>query len=550
MARLQTTLAQMGQVWNGIPIARRMLLGVVVLAGVAGVVIFALVGGPRMAPLMTELSPEDVSAITSRLAAQNIPYELTGGGSAILVPDDKVLTTRLALASEGLPKGGGVGFELFDETKLGRSRFEERLSYQRALEGELRRTIRQMSGVRDARVHLALPERSIFKERDREPRASVTLQLAAGRKLAGESVTAIVHLVASSIEGLSADAVTVVDTTGAVLASGDGTHEATGKRLEHQREIEDGLEQRATAMLERTVGPGGATVRVNAEIDYSQVETTSETYDPDATVLRSEQTADEARQSGSPDVGGIPGSRSNLAGTQTGFDQVAGTSVTTAGAGNVVTGASSSGNQTSSNRKTLTRNYEVSKTISREISATGKVVRLSVAVLVDGKHAKDSEEVTPRSREELDQLAELVKTAVGFDGRRGDHIEVQSAAFVDPMANDVVPPTPVLEIVERSARPAAAAIVALAAVLAALVVMKRAKAVSAAPRAALIRSPMTVRELEAAMAAPQGMAQATVTGISPNSMAPAHVAAGGLPGGKPDATRAAGVIKGWLGEQS
>lgn len=544
MGRLQTTMAQVGAAWSAIPIGRRMMMGVVVLAGIAGVVIFALVGGPRMSPLMTELSPEDVSAITSRLTAQNIPYELTGGGSAILVPDDKVLTTRLALASEGLPKGGGVGFELFDETKLGRSRFEERLSYQRALEGELRRTIQKMSGVRDARVHLALPERSIFKERDRQPRASVTLQLAAGRKIAGESVQAVVHLVASSVEGLSADSVTVVDTTGAVLASGDGTHEVTGKRLEHQREIEDGLEQRATAMLERTVGPGGATVRVNAEIDYAQVETTSETFDPDATVLRSEQTADESRSSNSPDVGGIPGSRSNLAGTTTGVDQVAGTSITTQGvAGNGVGTGGAQLPSSQQNRKTLTRNYEVSKTVSREISATGKVVRLSVAVLVDGKHPKEGGDVTPRSREELDQLSELVKTAVGFDGRRGDHIEVQSAAFVDAMANDPVPPTPVMEMVERSARPAAAGVVALAAIIAALVVMKRAKQVSAVPRAALIRSPMTVRELEAAMNAP---AQATVTGVQ--AMPAGAGVAAGLPNAKPDAARAAGVIKGWLAE--
>ena len=526
MARLSTFWTQLGAAWTAIPLGRRMMMGIVVIAGVAGVVIFAMVGGPRMAPLMTELSPEDVSAITSRLAAQQIPYELTGGGSAVLVPEDKVLTTRLALAGEGLPKGGGVGFEIFDETKLGRSRFEERLSYQRALEGELRRTIRQMSGVRDARVHLALPERSIFKERDREPRASVTLQLASGRKLAGEHVTAIVHLVASSIEGLSADSVTVVDTTGAVLASGDGTHEVTGKRLEHQREIEDGLEQRATAMLERTVGPGGATVRVNAEIDYATVETTSETFDPEATVLRSEQTSDEARQSGTADVGGIPGSRSNLAGTTTGSDQVA--STTTPAPSN------------SQNRKTTTRNYEVSKTVSREVSATGKVVRLSVAVLVDGKHDKDGN-VAVRSREELDQLSELVKTAVGFDGRRGDHIEVQSAAFVDQLGAEPVAQTPVIELVERGARPASALIVALAAIAAALVVMKRAKAVSAMPKAAMIRSPMTVRELEAAMAGPT---HATVTGVQ--AMAPG--ASVGLPSGKPDAARAAGVIKGWLAE--
>jgi flagellar M-ring protein FliF len=525
MARLGTVWAQTLAAWRAIPIGRRMLFLAAVVLGVGAVVVFTMLNGAKIAPLMTDLSPEDVTAITSRLQAQQIPYELAGNGTAVLIPEDKVLTSRLALASEGLPKGGGVGFELFDETKLGRSRFEERLNYQRALEGELRRTIRQMSGVRDARVHLALPERSIFKERDREPRASVTLQLSGGRKLANENVQAIVHLVASSIEGLSADSVTVVDTSGTVLASGNGKHEQNGERLGHQRQLEDSLESRATAMLERAVGPGGATVRINAELDYSTSETTSETFDPDGSVLRSEQSNDEARQANSGDAnGGIAGSRSNLAGTEQ--VSASGTSSSTSG---------SAGPTSSSNRRVSTRNYEISKTVSREVTATGKVTRLSVAVLVDAK--RQGETATPRSREELDQLAELVKTAVGFDGRRGDHIEVQSAAFVDALGPEPETKPSVIQIAERSARPASAAVVAIAAVLAALVVMRRAKAVNGTARAEIVRSPMTVRELEAQLAG--GGATMAMSGTMP---APHALNA------KPDGKRAAAVVKGWLSE--
>ncbi len=534
MGKLQQSFSEVGALWRGIAPGKRLLgIGFVVIALIAVGAIAVLGGTPHMAPLMTNLSPEDISAITARLSASQVPYSLADGGTAILVPDERVMEQRLALAGDGLPRGGGVGFELFDESKLGRTRFEERLSYQRALEGELRRTIRQINGVRDARVHLGLPERSLFRERDDKPRASVTLSLAPGRRLTDENVQAIVHLTASSVEGLAADAVTVVDTTGAVLASADGTHAQSGRQLEHQRGIESELERRATTMLERTVGPGGASVHVSAELDYSTAETTSETYDPDGVVLRSEQTTDETRGSATAGAIGVAGSRSNLAGTTSGSDQ-------TPAAGAV-------GN--AGGRHAQTRNYEVSKTVSHEVSASGKLVRLSVAVLVDAKREKGeggAVNVTPRSREELDRFSELVKSAVGFDGRRGDRIEVQSAPFVEALDEPMTEGPKVLEVATRFARPSAAIVVAALSLVALSLLSKKSRALDAG-RAEIIRAPISVRELEAQLAAPNG--SVNVSAIQNNGVNVAALAAGQMPlAGSARGSQASTVIKGWLNE--
>lgn len=541
MNRLQTAFGEVLGLWKAISPGRRLLVvGVLVIALIAVGAVAVLGGTPHLSPLMSNLSPEDVQSITARLSSAQVPYTLADNGTAILVPDERVMEQRLALAADGLPRGGGVGFELFDETKLGRTRFEERLSYQRALEGELRRTIRQINGVRDARIHLGLPERSLFRERDDKPRASVTLQLVPGRRLTEENVQAIVHLTASSVEGLAADAVTVVDTSGQVLASGDGQHQQSGRQLEHQRGIESELERRATSMLERTVGPGGASVHVSAELDYSTNETTSETYDPDGTVLRSEQTTDETRAQGSLNGSGIPGSRSNLAGTQSGSDQAPATGGTGTGGSN-------------NNRHAQTRNYEVSKTVSHEVSASGKLVRLSVAVLVDAKHEKGSDgaaTTTPRSREELDRFAELVKSAVGFDGRRGDRIEVQSSAFVEPLA-DVEPDAPkIVEVATRFVRPGAAIIVAALSLVALSMLQKRSRAIDGAARAEIIRSPISVRELEAQLAQPGG---AIDQGANPSTLSNgvnvAQLAAAQASNGRAGrGNQASTVIKGWLNE--
>ena len=534
MGKLQSSVSEVAALWRGIAPGKRLLaIGFVVIAVIAVGAMAVLGATPHMAPLMTNLSPEDVSAITSRLSSSQVPFTLADNGTAILVPDERVMEQRIALASDGLPRGGGVGFELFDESKLGRTRFEERLSYQRALEGELRRTIRQINGVRDARVHLGLPERSLFRERDDKPRASVTLALAPGRRLTDENVQAIVHLTASSVEGLAADAVTVVDTSGAVLASGDGTHAQNSRQLEHQRGIESELERRATTMLERTVGSGGASVHVSAELDYSTAETTSETYDPDGVVLRSEQTTDETRGGAAVGASGIPGSRSNLAGTTSGSDQVPAGS-----------GAGSAGG-----RHAQTRNYEVSKTVSHEVSASGKLVRLSVAVLVDAKREKNAEggtAVTPRSREELDRFAELVKSAVGFDGRRGDRIEVQSAPFVESLGEAPPDAPKVLEVATRFARPSAAIVVAALSLVALSLLAKRSRALDAG-RAEIIRAPISVRELEAQLASPNGAAAVAAmpaSGVNVAALSSGEATRAGSGRG----SQATTVIKGWLNE--
>ena len=404
--------------FRGLAPARQILL-LVVVSGVVG----ALVAGflwsqtPDMQVLFSNLTPEDAGAIVTKLKEQKIPYSVEGTGGTILVPADKVHEVRLQLASQSLPQGGGVGFEIFDRTTVGMTDFVQKLNYRRALQGELARTIMQVAEVERARVHLVVPERSLFSEQREHPRASVVVTLRRGKNLTGGQIQGIVHLVASSVEGLQPQEVTVVDSHGQILSqSGEGPMQGTGAYLDSKRALEKDLEGRVQSMLERVVGKGKAVVRVSSVLDLRQIERTEEAYDPNVQVVRSENRQQEKTASRSEGEGGVPGTASNLPDNQ---------AATTEGA-----------NTSSGVRSNATVNYEINKTISRIIEPVGTIKKLSAAVLVDGnyevtegKDGKVQRKYLPRSDEEMKKLEEVTKKAMGYSDERGDQVEVLNVAF-------------------------------------------------------------------------------------------------------------------------
>src|SRR5438034_4336832 len=403
-ARLRELSARLVDFFRAQPPARRLVLA----SGVGSlVVVLALawwVEQPFYRPLFTNLAEQDASAIVEALGAERVPFRLEDGGRAILVPAERLYELRLALASRGLPGGGSVGFELFDRQTLGQTDFLQRLNYQRALQGELGRTISRLGGVESARVHLALPDRSLFVGEDRRPSASVVVKLAPGRALSAAQVDGIVHLVAASVEGLAADGVTVVDQGGRMLTTNRRGDE-TGGALEMQTSIERQLAERVESMLAAVVGRDKAVARVAATLDFARVERTEETYDPERTALRTQRTTRE-QTTGARTGGGAPGVRSNL-----------------------TNDPEPEGPRTE--RRDEDQSYEVSKVVSHTVAPAGVVKQLTVAVLIDGTYtvAGAARKFTPRPAEELARLKELVKNAVGFSEARDDRIEITSVPF-------------------------------------------------------------------------------------------------------------------------
>ena len=372
---------------RALPPARRL----VVLGGAAGSLGLVLtvawwVQQPLYRPLFTNLGREDVATIVEALGAEGVPYRLEDGGGAVLVPADRLYALRLSLASRGIPAGGGVGFEIFDKQQLGQTDFVQRLNYQRALQGELARTIGELGGVESARVHVAMPERSAFVTQDRRPSASVVIKLARAGGLARPQIDGIVHLVAASVQGMTPDAVTVVDESGRMLTAsspGDDPVGAAG----YQRTVERAAEERIESLLGTIVGAGKVVARVAATIDFSRTERTEETYDPDKTALRESHATREQAPAA-----------------------------------------------TRSERRDETQSFEVSKTVSRTVAPVGAVKSLSVAVLVDGTYREQNGErvFVPRPEDELERLKTLVAGALGISEARGDRLEVTTAPFQTP----------------------------------------------------------------------------------------------------------------------
>lgn len=385
--------------------------------------------------LYSNLSEEDAGRIVQKLQEKKIPYRVESGGT-ILVSPDRVYDLRLQLAAEGLPQGGGIGFELFDDTSFTMSEFVQKLNYRRALEGELMRTIRSLSEVQQCRVHLVIPERSIFvlNEEEQKASAAVFVSLKPGRVLSESQIQGIVHLVSSSVEGLNPEDVTIIDNRGTLLTKApDNTLGATTSQIEYQHSYEKNIEAKIISILEPVVGRGKVRARVSATFDFTKSERTEERFDPEGVVVRSEQKTVEKSTSGI--LGGIPGTGSNLPGraTQQAFSPQAGIS----------------------QRQNETINYETSKTIRRIIDPPVTLERLTVAILIDGilvsqkESIENAEKYTVRSEEDVKFYEDIVKKAVGFAPERGDEISVVVMPFEDvaEMEGPVEEPTEYLPII-------------------------------------------------------------------------------------------------------
>lgn len=376
------------------------------------------VSQPVMAPLYSDLSVQDSAAIVKDLETQAVAYELRHDGSQILVPKDLVLRLRMKLAEKGVPTGGSVGWEIFDKTDgLGTTSYVQNINHLRALEGELSRTIRSIDRVEAARVHLVLPERQVFQKERREPTASIALKLRGS--LDPAQVRAIQHLVASAVEGMKPSRVSVVDETGRLLASGQGEDPdglVSATLQERTNAFEARLENQIESIVASVVGQGRARVHVTAELDYARVTQTSDTWDPNGQVVRSTQTKEENSSNVSGDKG-VTAANQVPGGTQDqGKDQ----------------------NKEASNTSEETVNYEISRSTRTEVQEAGRIKRLSVALLVDGIYTTaPGGDVTyqPRSKEDVDRIAALVRSAVGFDEKRGDQIQVVNLRFAEAPAS-------------------------------------------------------------------------------------------------------------------
>jgi len=413
MDRIRALLVQIRNFFLALPPARRIsfiALTAGVLAATVGLAVW--VQQPQYRVLFANLGSNDAAAVVDYLKTEKIPYRVGENGTSIEVASSRVYETRLALAGKGVPQGGGVGFEIFDKQALGMTDFVQRLNYQRALQGELARTISELAAVESARVHLALPERSLFVNEERRPSASVVVKLRPGRVLAPEQIAGVVHLVAASVEGLKPADVTVVDINGQVLTR-EAEDTANGQppgqgMLAYQRTVEQSYTERIESMLERVLGPGHALARVTVALDLAQVEKTEESFDPDRVAVKNEKRSKEKNTSTA--AAGVPGVNATLTNDPA---------------------ATAQSDGPHNEREDSTLSYEISKVTSHRVETMGGIHKLSVAVLIDGTYQGDGKARTfvPRPTEEIDRYRELIKRAVGFNEERGDQIEVASAPF-------------------------------------------------------------------------------------------------------------------------
>ena len=371
-----------------------------------------------MALLYGELDPQDSGQIIQTLQSKNIPYDIKAGGKQIFVPGDQVLQLRVSLAESGLPGGGSVGYEIFDNNQgIGTTNFVQNINLVRALEGELARTIGAMRNVRGARVHLVMPRRELFSREKQEASASVVLQVQGSSRLNNEQVQAIQHLIAAAVPSMDPQKISVLDDRGQLLArgNGDSASAAAGTADEMRVGFENRMRQAIIELLERTVGLNRVRAEITAEIDYDRVVENAEIFDPDSQVARSTQTVQENENSSENDDQDTVTVQNNLPETE----------ATAAGTG------TSAASQVSRTEETV--NFEITKTIRNRIKESGQIKRLSVAVLVDGKYVEndDGDKVwQPRAADELAQLETLVKSAVGFNEQRGDSVEIVNMQFV------------------------------------------------------------------------------------------------------------------------
>lgn len=405
-------------------------------AGVIGLVVLltlAVLWGhqPEWRVLYTNLSDKDGGAVVAQLSQMNVPYKYSDGGNALLVPAERVHDVRLRLATQGLPKGSVIGFELLDNSHFGITQFQERLNFQRGLEGELTRSIQALASVQGARVHLALPNQNGFIREQLKPSASVLLTLHAGRSLDRSQIAGIVHLIASSVPDMSPKAVSVLDDSGALLSDAQDSNGGVvdAQQLQYLQQVEQSYNRRILDMLEPVVGRANVRAQVSADIDFSQSESTSEQHRPnqgsEPGAVRSQQISEIAASGAGAAVAGIPGASSNQ-------PQVAATLPVNGAAPPLQAGSGTSSASGSGNRRESVVNYEVDKTVKVVRNASGTIKRLSAAVVLNDRQVTDAAgKVTQvaMSPEQIAQMTALVKETIGFSKERGDSVNVVNAAF-------------------------------------------------------------------------------------------------------------------------
>lgn len=412
----------------------RLLLTAGVIVSILGLffLLTTRLTAPTMALLYSDLSTADSGRIVAKLESMNVPYEIHGNGNALLVPADQVARLRMAMAQEGLPSGGSMGYEIFDRSEsLGTSSFVLNINHLRALEGELARTISSLNYVKSARVHLALPRRELFTRDQQEPTASVVLQMHGGRRLDKGEVQAVQNLVAAAVPKLKPSRISIIDGQGTLLARARDDAAGVDDSGNSAEDVKAAFETRAARMieemLERVVGPGRVRAEVTAEMDFDRISTTSEIFDPDGQVVRSTQSVEETSRSRDGEVSTNVSVASNIP----------------APLNQPQPAPTQTGSTAQSNRSEETVNYEISRTTKTHVREGGNVKRMSVAVVVDGTYADNGSgqrTYQPRSAEELEQLTKLVKSAVGYDEKRGDTVELVNLRFIQ--GADIIDDTP------------------------------------------------------------------------------------------------------------
>lgn len=449
------------------PAKQKWMLGLG-LAGLAAVIaalaFWSSTGNYKV--LFANLSDKDGGAIVAQLSQMNVPYRYTEGGGAILVPADRVHDVRLKLASAGLPKGSVVGYELMENQRFGATQFQERLNFQRGLEGELVRSIQEIDAVENARVHLALPNQNGFYREQQKPSASVVLNLRAGRTLDRQQIAGIVHLVASSVPELTPKAVSILDQSGALISNPDETNTAglDATQLQYVHQLESNYTKRVMDILEPVVGRDNLRAQVTADVDFSQIESTSEEFKPnqgqEPATVRSQQVSEAGGTSpGTPS--GIPGAASNQPPTPA-------TAPINGQAQTMQAAAQQGGSGGSNSRRDSTVNYEVDRTVKVTKAATGNIKRINAAVVVNHITKTDKKGKTSTAAltdEEIDKLTSIVKETIGFNAERGDSVKVVSAPFkVDQVEPDNLPlwkQPEIKDLLQTSIVPATLALVTL-----------------------------------------------------------------------------------------
>jgi flagellar M-ring protein FliF len=425
---LQSALDQFKQLWTRMPRWQRISIPLAALSVAAGLIVFSQWRRDRdFKPLFTGMGSEDAGAVVAKLKESGVEYRVSDDGKAVLVPSAKVAETRLQLASAGLPRTGRLGFELFDQTKLGSTDFAEQVNYRRALEGELERSIRSVAEVEQARVHLTFPKDSVFLEAKQPAKASVLLHLRDGVRPAPATVTAISHLVASAVEGLTPEAVSVMDAQGALLSKPKKTladGEVSDEAIEYRRKLEKDLLAKADATLEPLLGAGRYRIGLSVDCDFASGEQSEELYDPEKSVMLTSQKTEETGGSGWS--GGVPGTASNLP-RPVPRQNGSGASVT---------------------KRTENISYQSSRTVRKLRLPQGNIRRISASVLLDQtvrwemQNGQQQRVLVPPTPESVRAIRELVSGAIGFVPSRGDQLVVESLPF-DATLRTAPPPLPV-----------------------------------------------------------------------------------------------------------